>query len=153
MKERAAMPQKQSMSDQVLHRLREGIVNCVYKPGEIITETEVAQRYGSSKTPAREALSTLCLEEYLQKFPRKGYLVKASPSRIFKACSNSAAFWNALPLLSLRACLRGGNPAAPVHLRQIERFEDRTAGITAGQHDAATPHFICRLRACRAIPT
>ena len=62
------MPQKQSMSDQVLYRLREDIVNCVYKPGEIITETEVAQRYGSSKTPAREALSTLCLEEYLQKF-------------------------------------------------------------------------------------
>lgn len=70
------MGQKQSISECVLHNLREDIINCVYKPGEIITETEVAQAYGSSKTPAREALATLCIEGYLRKFPRKGYLVK-----------------------------------------------------------------------------
>ncbi len=70
------MGQKQSISECVLHSLREDIINCAYKPGEIITETEVAQAYGTSKTPAREALATLCIEGYLHKFPRKGYLVK-----------------------------------------------------------------------------
>ena len=142
MKERAAMPQKQSMSDQVLHRLREDIVNCVYKPGEIITETEVAQRYGSSKTPAREALSTLCLEEYLQKFPRKGYLIKSI------SLSDLQSLFQFRCILECASASLAAQHASEAEIRllqsicsQIERFEDRTAGITVGQHDAGNASF------------
>lgn len=71
------MVKKESMTNTILRNLREQIVSCVYPAGEIITEAEVSASFGSSKTPAREALNYLCIEGYLEKMPHKGYLVKA----------------------------------------------------------------------------
>ena len=42
----------------------------------MITEAEVSQKFGVSKTPSREALNYLCMEGFLEKIPNKGYLVK-----------------------------------------------------------------------------
>ena len=75
------MSRKLSMTQRVVDQLREDIINWKYEENNIITETEIAKAFDVSKTPAREALTTLCMEGFLEKLPNKGYLVKGSGSR------------------------------------------------------------------------
>lgn len=72
-----AVANRLSIADKILKDLRDDIINCSVGAGELLTEMEISQRYGSSKTPAREALNSLCVEGYLEKLPNRGYLVKA----------------------------------------------------------------------------
>lgn len=52
-----------------------------------ITEAEVSAHFQVSRTPAREALNTLCQEGILDKIPRKGYLIrKLSFSELQQLC-------------------------------------------------------------------
>ena len=64
------------MTERVLQELRNDIINWNYEENEMITEAEVSQKFGVSKTPSREALNYLCMEGFLEKIPNKGYLVK-----------------------------------------------------------------------------
>lgn len=70
------MAKRQSMTERVLQELRNDIINWNYEENEMITEAEVSQKFGVSKTPSREALNYLCMEGFLEKIPNKGYLVK-----------------------------------------------------------------------------
>ena len=70
------MAKKQSMTERVLNELRNDIINWNYNQNDMITEAEISQKFGVSKTPSREALNYLCMEGFLEKIPNKGYLVK-----------------------------------------------------------------------------
>jgi DNA-binding GntR family transcriptional regulator len=45
------------------------------KPGQVVSERELAQRYEVSKTPMREALAQTCHDALIQRLPGRGYLV------------------------------------------------------------------------------
>ena len=66
---------KKSLSENVYELLKNDIF--LQNPGEsrILTEQMVADKYNVSRTPAREALSQLCSEGILTKYPKKGYMV------------------------------------------------------------------------------
>lgn len=70
------MAKRRSITERVLEELRNDIINWNYEENDMITEAEVSQKFGVSKTPAREALNYLCMEGFLEKIPNKGYLVK-----------------------------------------------------------------------------
>lgn len=70
------MAKRQSMTERVLQELRNDIINWNYEENDMITEAEISQKFGVSKTPSREALNYLCMEGFLEKIPNKGYLVK-----------------------------------------------------------------------------
>lgn len=70
------MAKKQSMTERVLNELRNDIINWNYNENDMITEAEISQKFGVSKTSSREALNYLCMEGFLEKIPNKGYLVK-----------------------------------------------------------------------------
>lgn len=70
------MAKRQSMTERVLQELRNDIINWNYDENDIITEAEISEKFGVSKTPSREALNYLCVEGFLEKIPNKGYLVK-----------------------------------------------------------------------------
>lgn len=70
------MAKKQSMTERVLNELRNDIINWNYNENDMITEAEISQKFGVSKTPSREALNYLCMEGFLEKIPNNGYLVK-----------------------------------------------------------------------------
>ncbi|MDO8944225.1 MAG: GntR family transcriptional regulator, partial [Desulfobacterales bacterium] len=53
---------RQSLSEQVYHYIKRLILSGEIRGGEKIPEEKVAQRFGVSRTPIREALSRL--EEY-----------------------------------------------------------------------------------------
>lgn len=59
--------------------LREAILSMAIRPGESLVEATVAQRYGVSRTPVREALGLLVKEGLVEGIARKGYFV-STPS-------------------------------------------------------------------------
>ena len=65
--------QKELVYDQI----KKAIIFNEIKPGEILKEIELSQKYNVGKTPIREALIILVHENYLQTIPRAGYVVVA----------------------------------------------------------------------------
>jgi DNA-binding GntR family transcriptional regulator len=57
---------KRLLTDNVYLSLRQDIIECVFQPGERITEAQVAEQYEVGKTPAREALRRLITEGLVQ---------------------------------------------------------------------------------------
>ena len=55
--------------------LKDKLITCVYPPGTILNEMQLAQEYGVSRTPVREAISRLENDGYLKILPKKGIYV------------------------------------------------------------------------------
>lgn len=68
---RAAMG-RGGASGQIVTVLRRAIVNADLPPGAALNETEVAENFGVSRTPVREAFRVLQLEGLLDVRPQKG---------------------------------------------------------------------------------
>ena len=66
--------------DEVYHRLRQAIIRGVYKPGEKLQEVALAEDLGTSRTPIREALRKLEVENLVTYFPHKGTVVSDVPT-------------------------------------------------------------------------
>ncbi|MFZ5974382.1 MAG: GntR family transcriptional regulator [Bacillota bacterium] len=64
-----------SLSWRVYHAIRLAIINGEYKPGDNLIETRLAGELGVSRTPVREALRQLELEELVLSVPNKGAVV------------------------------------------------------------------------------
>lgn len=79
-------PKNLSTTESILDQLRNDINNFVYDE-QFSTEAAISTRFQVSRTPAREALNTLCQEGILEKIPRKGYLIrKLSLSELQQLC-------------------------------------------------------------------
>jgi DNA-binding GntR family transcriptional regulator len=62
-------------AQQVLERLRHGLVSGMLRPGQRVNQEDVAVRLGVSLAPVREALRVLEQEGQLVYQPRRGYFV------------------------------------------------------------------------------
>ncbi|MBC8570715.1 GntR family transcriptional regulator [Zongyangia hominis] len=69
------MQDKKSLKDQIYTSLFQDIIGGVYKPGDILREKTLVEKYNVSKSPVREALIELCNEHVLRSIPRYGYEV------------------------------------------------------------------------------
>lgn len=72
----AADIEQTSVTQRVLHALRQDIVTGKLQPEQVLRESEIATRLGVSKTPVREALQSLLAEDFVMVFPRRGYVVR-----------------------------------------------------------------------------
>ena len=61
--------------DRVYRCLREWLIDAVLPPGEFLSEPDLAQRCKTSRTPVREACMRLLQDNWLSRFPQKGFLV------------------------------------------------------------------------------
>lgn len=69
------MKKIQSLKSMIYCAILEGIIKDEYKPNQIISEKELVEKHGISKSPVREALVELCNEGVLRSLPRLGYEV------------------------------------------------------------------------------
>lgn len=69
------MAQRITKKMQVYERLKDAIISGTIKPGEILNEADLSQKYNIGKTPTREALLLLTHEDLLESLPRVGYVV------------------------------------------------------------------------------
>ena len=104
---------------EVYDRLRADILSCALSPGQEFREGDLAERFGVSKSPIRDALQRLELEGLVEIEPRRGHRV--APISIA----------DARDILDLRAILEVGAvrviaaDASDSQLAQFDRF--RTA--------------------------
>ena len=64
-----------ALREQVLVELRRRIVDGEYREGERLTETRLADDFGVSRNPVREALRVVEAEGFVQILPRRGAVV------------------------------------------------------------------------------
>ena len=65
-----------SLTEKAYSSLREDIIKARRRPESMLLEHELAEEYGMSKTPIREALRLLVNEGWVVVIPRKGYFVR-----------------------------------------------------------------------------
>ncbi|MBT0652138.1 GntR family transcriptional regulator [Geomobilimonas luticola] len=70
-----------TLREKILETIRDAIMSGGLKPGEKVAEPELAERFGISRTPIREAFRQLESEGYLTVIPRKGAVVTAFSPR------------------------------------------------------------------------
>ncbi|HEU0264951.1 MAG TPA: GntR family transcriptional regulator, partial [Geobacterales bacterium] len=70
-----------TLRERILEAIRDDILKGVLKQGEKVAEPELAERFGISRTPIREAFRQLESEGYLTVIPRKGAVVTSFSSR------------------------------------------------------------------------
>jgi len=89
----------QLLTDLAMERIREAIVRGDFKLGELVSEAQIAQRLGTSKTPVREALVRLKIEGLVDVHPQRGTEVfRLSPEDVGRLCR----FRSMLELAALR---------------------------------------------------
>lgn len=66
---------KEKLSEKIFAQLRGDIIAGKYTARDFISESEIAERYGVSKAPVKDALHLLADQGYLVSYPRKGYMV------------------------------------------------------------------------------
>jgi DNA-binding GntR family transcriptional regulator len=63
------------LRDKVVDELRRRIIDGVYEPGDRLTEERLADDFGVSRNPVREAIRVLEAEGFLHAQPRRGAVV------------------------------------------------------------------------------
>ena len=62
-------------SEEAYEQLKSDIVACVLRPGESLTEKQIADRYQIRKATIRSALARLTQEGLIKSEPRRGYVI------------------------------------------------------------------------------
>lgn len=74
------------VSAQIFEFIRDAIVSMEFEPGQMIPETALAQQFGVSRTPVREALIKLSNIGFVDVLPQRGtYVSKFSVDKILEA--------------------------------------------------------------------
>ena len=76
---RNGRPRTATASSKIYSDLRTELVSLQRRPGEVISEAEIALSYGVSRTPVREAILKLADEGLLEIFPQSGIFVSRIP--------------------------------------------------------------------------
>jgi DNA-binding GntR family transcriptional regulator len=76
---RGGRPRAATASARIYSDLRSELVSLQRRPGEAISEAEIALSYGVSRTPVREAILKLADEGLVEIFPQSGIFVSRIP--------------------------------------------------------------------------
>ncbi|UGY94256.1 GntR family transcriptional regulator [Streptomyces gobiensis] len=75
------LPRRHSVRAQVLSALRESLLCGELRPGEVYSAPSLAERFGVSPTPVREAMQQLASEGAVQTMPNRGFRVAEHSDR------------------------------------------------------------------------
>jgi DNA-binding GntR family transcriptional regulator len=120
------------LGEKAYRQLFNEIVRCNILPGQDITEAEMCERYGLSRSPVRRALALLAHDGLITPIPRLGFHVSdISLSTIRETFEMRAA----LEGLAAHACVGRVDLEA---VRQLNR--EYVAGAKAGRHGMMEVH-------------
>ena len=60
---------------EIMEKLKKAILSLELKPGTIVSETSLSERFNLSRTPIREILKQLSMQGYIDIYPKKGNIV------------------------------------------------------------------------------
>ncbi len=64
-----------SLRQKVYIEIKKDIITCTLKPGEPLSENQFVERFKVSKTPIREALTSLQQDHLVEYIPNRGFMV------------------------------------------------------------------------------
>ncbi|HLO18850.1 MAG TPA: GntR family transcriptional regulator, partial [Anaerolineales bacterium] len=70
------MPGKTVLKQEVYEQIKHDIITCVLMPGDPLSESQFLERFKVSKTPIREALTSLVQDGLVEYTPNRGFTVK-----------------------------------------------------------------------------
>src|SRR5581483_9213799 len=73
--------EQKPLTDSVFEKLRSEILHGKLKPGELLRQEEITERFGVSRTPVREAIQRLQMEGLVTLYPRRKAVVSTVPVR------------------------------------------------------------------------
>ncbi len=117
---------ERSLTAQVYRSLKEEILSARLG-AEPIVESVIAERYGVSKTPVREALRQLAHDGLVVCLPRKGYLVR--PMGVADIVEVMDMRWIVEPALAARAAQNRTSEQVAEMWRLVEREESTTPSL------------------------
>ncbi len=118
-----------SLADRVYVAVKQAILSTELRPGETIVEPLLAERFGISKTPVREALRQLVMDGLVITLPRKGYVVR------------QVGFDDVLEVLAMRCMLEpplaaeAARRRLPHQIEQLQHLLDEERGVMPGPND------------------
>lgn len=112
------------LSEQLLEAIEERIVTGGFPPGARLDEVELAEAFGVSRTPVREALIRLGAVRMIEKMPRKGWAVAPlSPRRLFEMFEFMAELEALCGAFAARR-------ATPFQLHRLQEAHEACRGVT-----------------------
>lgn len=105
---------RKSLTDELVERLRDEIIEGTLRAGERVPEVEICARYGVSRTPLREALKVLAAEGLVTLALNRG----ATVARI-----SASDIEELFPIIGALEALAGRQAAARAGDRDVERVE------------------------------
>ena len=119
------------LSERIRRSLADEIASGALRPGTALDEQQVAQRFGTSRTPAREALRQLAMDELVEVRPRRGAVVaELSVGRLIDMFEMSAE----MEALCVRLASYRMHPLERVQLARLH--ESSAALVEAGDVEA-----------------
>jgi GntR family transcriptional regulator, rspAB operon transcriptional repressor len=128
--------------------LRDLLITARLAPGEFLSEADLADRCGTSRTPVREACTRLMQDKWLTRIPRKGFLVTPISVRDIvdmydyrkllecfaaKKAAQEATAEQIVELRSIVAPETDRNAGLPQILRANAQFHRRLSELAANQ--------------------
>lgn len=130
-----AIPSSVSLTEYVYRLLKEEILRVERPPGDLLSELELATRYGVSKTPVREALRLLAQDGWVVVLPRKGYLIR--PLRL----DDVREIFALRTLIEPGIAMQAAGAVTPAELAELQALVDKQAEAVddlSGALNAAT---------------
>lgn len=128
---RKPIERHQTLREKILETIREAILRGQLKPGEKVAEPELAERFGISRTPIREAFRQLESEGYLTVIPRKGAVVTSLSERAVEE------FYAIKSILEGYAARMAAENLSPRDIERLEAINQRLAQL-ADEGDVKT---------------
>ena len=128
---------KESLKTQIYNAILDHIFSGEFKPGQILNEKELVEKFGCSKAPVREALIALCSDNVLRSFPRYGYEIIRLTSEEIEEIQNYRLI---LETGYLRNCYQN---LTKLQLSELTRIADRCLSpeSTVWEHWEANTEF------------
>jgi DNA-binding GntR family transcriptional regulator len=128
---RGGRPRAATASARIYSELRAELVSLRRRPGEPVSEAEIALSYGVSRTPVREAILKLSDEGLLEIFPQSGIFVSRIP---VAALPEAIIIRKALEETTARLAAEHATSSQVLVLRSI--LERQREANAAGDRDA-----------------
>ncbi len=128
---RRARPRAATAASKIYNDLRVELVSLQRRPGEVISEAQIALSYGVSRTPVREAILKLSDEGLLEIYPQSGIFVSRIP---LAALPEAIIIRKALEETTARMAAERATPSQILALQSI--LERQREASAAGDSDA-----------------
>ncbi len=115
-----------SIANQIYSILKQQVIDGTYRPGEKISEQTVADRYGISRSPVREAIRQLANEGLIDYFPNRGAFVKSYTAKMVKDSVDVRLLLEKYAIANIEPTLLEEYREDLLQLRETIRVADRS---------------------------